>query len=187
MLGRRKALDRRGVDREGSSPRPGDSRQRSQNTSRGGGQQLGDLLVSRFDIALEQAPALQVAAQTHGPQLGVGRRRQEGSPPRRPAARICLREAPRGAGDQRARRRGTPSELDRAGQHRLARGVFELERPAVTARRREPRAKGIKLVVETLLGALCGFRPKPGDDAPRQALLRSPRPRAGDQVPGGQG
>lgn len=130
-LGGGEALDRRGVDGEGRSPRCRDPRQRRQDLAGRLGQELGDLGLDRIDVDLQGVSAPDVAPQALGPQLRVRRRGQAAAPALRPELRRGAREPPRRPGDQRAGSGRAAAEVDRASQHRLAGGRLQAQHPTV--------------------------------------------------------
>ncbi len=104
-LGGGEALDRQSMSRKGRGAGGGDPRQRPQNLTRRLGQESGDLFLERVDVGFQCPPALDVATQALGPQLGVWRGRQAAAPAFGPKAGGGAREPPGCPGDQRPRRR----------------------------------------------------------------------------------
>jgi hypothetical protein len=128
----------------------GDAVSRRRDLPVGAREQVDELVGQCGDVAAQAQPALDVAAEPIGPQLGIRGRRQQALPALGPKARWS-RSAVRRAGHQRANRGRPPGKRDRAGQHGLAGRVLELEHAAVTGRCRQPGAQCVELIMQTLL------------------------------------
>jgi hypothetical protein len=94
VLGAGPALDRQGMggERRGADHR--DAGQRRQYLAVGAGEQALELVFERADVRAQRVPALDIAAEALGAELGIPGRRQQPPPARDPEAGIGLGQAP---------------------------------------------------------------------------------------------